>query len=585
MQIDETTNEGLKRAYTLTIPASEIAGKVDAEIAKVAPQVRMPGFRPGKVPANLVRKMHGEQMHAQVVGDTVREAVETLLTERELRPAMQPQIALDEGYEQGKDAELSVELEVLPKVDTPDIDGLKLDRLTVPVDESAVDEALRRIAGQNKSYKDAPKTRKAKDGDQLIIDFVGRVDGTEFEGGKAEDAALVLGSGTFIPGFEEQLTGVKAGEEKTITVTFPEDYPADNLRDKEAEFDVTVKAVKVESETAIDDEFAKGLGLDDLAKLKEIVRSQLEQETAGLTRTQMKRQLLDTLAAGHDFPVPQGMVEAEFDQIWRQLEAEAAKDEEPDKARKEIEAEREDYRRIAERRVRLGLLLSEIGQANGVQVSQQEMQMLTQQAAQQYRPEDREKFLQYVQNEPMAAAQLRAPLYEDKVVDFLFGKAEISEREVTRDELEAAIEAEEGDVAPAADKAPAKKPAAKKPAAKKASAAKKDDGGDAVPPRGRKRRRRKPRRRRVRLARQRTTGLRPGLPTRLPSRRRKNRRRRSPPRRHPPRRTADERPGRGQSPRPVGANPTPSGRVPRSSSCWLSSDSTSSPSSFFPTCR
>ena len=480
MDIKETTNSGLKRAYTLTIPADEISASVDAEVKKIAPQVKMPGFRPGKVPGNLVRKMHGEQLHAQVLNQTIRDGVDNLVRDKELRPAMQPRVELDENYEEGKDANVTVEMEVLPKVDTPDTDGLTLEKLTVPVSDEQVDESLKNLAGQSKSYKDAAKTKKAADGDQLIIDFVGRVDGVEFEGGKAEDAALVLGSGTFIPGFEEQLTGVKTGEEKTIQVTFPADYPAENLKGKDAEFDVTVKQVKVETETKLDDEFAKNLGLDDLGKLKDILRAQLEQETAGLTRTQMKRQLLDTLAAGHDFDVPESMVDAEFQQIWTQLQQEAAKSDDAEAAMKEIEDEKDDYRRIAERRVRLGLLLSEIGQANDVQVSNQEMNALLQQAAQQYRPEDRQKFIEYVQQEPMAAAQLRAPLYEDKVVDFLFDKAEVTEREVTREELEAAIEADEEQEAANAKKAPAKKAAAKKPAAKKAPAkkpaAKKDDG-------------------------------------------------------------------------------------------------------------
>ncbi|MDZ4306481.1 trigger factor [Allopontixanthobacter sp.] len=465
MQIKETTSDGLKRAYKLTIPAADIASRIDAEVKKIAPQVKMPGFRPGKVPANLVKKMHGEQLHAQMVNDVIRESIDSLMQQKKLRPAMQPSIDLEEGYAEGKDAELNVSLEILPDVATPDLDGLKLDRLTVPVSDAQVDEAIKNIADQQKSYKDAPKTKKAAEGDQLIIDFTGSVDGVEFEGGKAEGAALVIGSGQFIPGFEEQLTGVKTGDEKTITVTFPADYPAENLKGKDAQFAITVKQVKVETESKADDEFAKSLGLESLDKLKELLRGQLEQETNGLTRTQMKRQLLDTLAAGHDFEVPQGMVDAEFDQIWAQLEQEAAKDEDPAKAMKEIEAERDDYRHIAERRVRLGLLLSEIGQKNGVEVTQQEMAMLTQQAAQQYRNEDRERFLQFIANEPMAAAQLRAPLYEDKVVDFLFGKADVTEREVTREELEAAIEAEE-----VVEAKPAKKAAAKKPAAKKSGA-------------------------------------------------------------------------------------------------------------------
>jgi trigger factor len=477
MQIVETTNEGLKRGYTVKIPAKDIEARIDAEVKKVAPQVRMPGFRPGKVPANLIKKMHGEALHSDAFNSAVQESIDSLMREKKLRPALQPKVDLGEGYQRGKDAELTVELEVLPEIEAPSIDGLELERLTVPVTDAEVDEALAKLASGQKSYKDAPKTKKSADGDQLIIDFVGRVDGTEFEGGKAEGAPLVLGSGQFIPGFEEQLAGLRAGDAKTITVKFPEDYPAANLKGKEAEFDVTVQAVKVETDTQLDDEFAKSLGLESLAKLKELLKGQLEQETQGLTRTQMKRQLLDKLAAQHDFAVPPTMVEAEFEQIWQQLEAEVEKEDDPAAARKEIEDDKDDYRRIAERRVRLGLLLSEIGQANGVEVSNQEMNMLLQQAAQQYRPEDRERFVEYVRNEPMAQAQLRAPLYEDKVVDFLFDRAEISEREVTREELEAAIEAEETtESKPAAKKAPAKKAVAKKPAdkpaAKKAAAPK-----------------------------------------------------------------------------------------------------------------
>lgn len=484
MQIVETTNEGLKRAYTLTISAKDIEARIDSEVKKIAPQVKMPGFRPGKVPANLIRKMHGESLHNDALNETLRESVNGLIKEKALRPALQPRVDMADGYEQGKDAQLTVEVEVLPDITAPSIDGMTLEKLVVPVTDTELDEALNRFASNQKSWKDAAKTKKAAAGDQLIIDFVGRVDGVEFEGGKAENTPLVLGSGQFIPGFEDQLTGVKTGDTKTISVTFPDDYPAENLKGKAAEFDITVQAVKVEAETKVDEEFAKTLGLDSLDKLKELVKIQLEQETAGLTRTQMKRQLLDTLAAGHDFAVPPTMVEAEFEQIWQQLQAEAARETDPAAAMAEIEAEKDDYKRIAERRVRLGLLLSEIGQANGVDITQQEMSMLIQQAAQQYRPEDRQRFVDYVRNEPMAQAQLRAPLYEDKVVDFLFDKAEVTTREVTREQLEAAIEAEDADTEakpaakkPAAKKAPKKaadeKPAAEKPAAEKKAPAKK----------------------------------------------------------------------------------------------------------------
>ncbi|MDD3799261.1 MAG: trigger factor [Novosphingobium sp.] len=477
MQIVETTNEGLKRGYTVTISAKDISARIESEVQKIAPQMRMPGFRPGKVPANLVKKMHGPALHSEALNATVQESVDSLIKEKELRPAIRPDVRLAPEYEEGKDAELTIELEILPAIEVPSTEGFKLERLVVPVSDEKVDESLAELAKNQKSFKDAAKTKKAAEGDQLIIDFVGKLDGEPFEGGSAEGQPLEIGSGRFIPGFEEQLTGVKTGEEKTITVTFPEDYPAQHLAGKEVTFDVTVQQVKVPAETTVDEDFAKSLGLEGLDQLKGLLRGQLEQETNGLTRTQMKRQLLDQLAGAHDFPVPPSMVEAEFNQIWAQLQQEASREEDPEAALKEIEAEKDDYRAIAERRVRLGLLLSEIGQINGVTVSDQEMQMLVMQAAQQYRPEDRERFMQFVSQDPMAAAQLRAPLYEDKVVDFLFDKAEITEREVTREELEAAIEAEDSsaEAKPAAKKAPAKKAPAKKAPAKKAEAAPAED--------------------------------------------------------------------------------------------------------------
>ena len=470
MQIVETTNEGLKRAYSVKIAAKDIAARIDGEVAKITPDVRMPGFRPGKVPANLVKKMHGPQLHQEALNTSVREALDKVIGDHQLRPAMQPQIALGEGYEQGKDAELTVSLEILPVIPAPAIDGITLDKLVVPVSDSEVDEQLAKLASNSKNFVDAKKGKKAEVGDQLIIDFLGKVDGVPFDGGKAEDAALEIGSNRFIPGFEEQLVGMKAGDEKVITVTFPADYQATELKGKDATFDITVKSVKVPGESKIDDDFAKSLGLQSLEQLRGLLRGQLEQETAGLTRTQMKRALLDVLAAGHDFDVPPSMVEAEFEQIWGQLTQEAGQEEDPAAALAEIEAEKDDYRAIAVRRVRLGLLLSEIGQSHGVEVSQQEMGMLVQQAAQQYRPEDRQRFMEYVQQDALVAAQLRAPLYEDKVVDFLFDKAAVTEREVTRDELQAAIEAE--DAAPAPVAKPAKKAPAKKTAAAKDEAEK-----------------------------------------------------------------------------------------------------------------
>ena len=474
MQTVETLNEGLKRAFRITIPAKDIDKRVDEELKTIAPQVRMPGFRPGKVPANLVRKMHGAALEQQALESAVQEGVQQLMSEQKLRPAMQPSVELEEGGP-GKDAVIKVEVETLPEVPEPKIEGLKIERLVVDADDKLIDEAVDKLAAGQKSFEPAPAKHKAELGDRVLIDFEGKVDGEPFEGGKGEGMAVELGSGRLIPGFEDQLVGVRANEQKTLTVTFPDDYPVAYLKGREASFEVTVNEVQVARAVKADDDFAKSMGLEGIGQLRELLKAQVEQELNGLTRTHMKRQLLDQLAASHGFPVPQSMVEAEFDQIWRQLEHEASHEADPAAARAEMEKERDDYRRIAERRVRLGLLLSEIGQKNNVDVSSQEMSQLVAQAAQQYPADQRQQFVDYVRQNPMAAAQLRAPLFEDKVVDWLFGRAEMSERKVSRAELEAAIETEEGHVhGPGCghDHGDEDKPKkAKKPAAKKADAA------------------------------------------------------------------------------------------------------------------
>jgi trigger factor len=444
MQTVETLNEGLKRAFKITIPAKDIDARVDGEIKKIAPQIRMPGFRPGKVPANLVRKMHGPALQQQALESAVQDGVQKLMVDNGLRPAMQPAVNLQEGGEAGKDAVVTVELETLPEVPAPQISGLKLERLTVEADEATVEERLQQMAQGQKSYDPAPADYAAKMGDLVIVDYEGSVGGKPFEGGKGEGMSVELGSGRLIPGFEDQLVGVKANEQRTLNVTFPKDYNVDYLKGRDAVFEVTVNEVQQPRESKADDDFAKAMGLQGIDQLRSLIKGQVEQELNGLTRTHMKRKLLDQLAATHDFPVPPSMVEAEFNQIWQQLEHEASHEADPAAARAEMEAEREDYRAIAERRVRLGLLLSEIGQSNGIEVTSQEMNQLIMQAAQQYRPAEREKFVQYVREEPMAAAQLRAPLFEDKVVDFLFSKAEVTDRSVTREELQAEIEADDG---------------------------------------------------------------------------------------------------------------------------------------------
>ena len=469
----ETQNEGLKRAFMLTIPAEDIEARVETEVKRLAPQVRMPGFRPGKVPPNLIKKMHGEALRRDALNGAVQEGVQQLLTEQNVRPALQPQVELDDQYAPGKDAEVYVSLEALPDVPPAQIEDLKLERLTVEPDESAVDAQVQQLASQTKRWDDAPKKHGAANGDLVVMDFEGEVDGKPFEGGKGEDMSVELGSGRLIPGFEEQLVGAKSGDTREVKVTFPADYPVENLKGKEAVFAVSVKAVRTAGETKVDDEFAKSLGLNDLEQLKGLIRDQLGQELNGLTRTHMKRQLLDVLAERHDFPVPESMVEAEFQNIINQLKHEASHEPDPQAALAEIERESADYRKIAERRVRLGLLLSEIGAANGVEVSEQEMNRLIAQAASQYQGKERERFIQLVQQEPMFAAQLRAPLYEDKVVDFLFGKAEVTDRKATREQLEADLESEEGHVHGPGCGHDHAAPAAEKPKGKKAAAPKK----------------------------------------------------------------------------------------------------------------
>jgi trigger factor len=446
MKTVETENKGLKRAFMLTIPAKDIEARVEQEIKRIAPQVRMPGFRPGKVPPNLIKKMHGEALQQEALSTAVQQSVQKLLTDQKLRPAMQPEVELGEGYAHGKDAEVKVSLETLPDVPAPKIDKLQLERLTVEADDAAVDAQIANLASSQKAWKTAPKAHKAAKGDLVVMDYVGTVDGEEFAGGTGEGMSVEIGSGSLIPGFEDGLVGVKAGDARDVSVTFPDDYPAENLKGKAAKFAVKVSEVKVAGETKVDEEFAKTLGLTGLEQLKSLIRDQLQQELNGLTRTHMKRRLLDQLAERHDFAVPPSMVDAEFENIMAQLKHEASHEADPAAALAEIEKEAADYRGIAERRVRLGLLLSEIGAANGIEISQQEMNRLIGQAAAQYQPADRDKFIKYVQSEPMAAAQLRAPLYEDKVVDFLFSKAEISERASTRAELEADLESEEGHV-------------------------------------------------------------------------------------------------------------------------------------------
>lgn len=437
MTATETLNDGLKRGYELVIGADVITGKVDAAVKEVAPQMRMPGFRPGKVPANLIRRMHGEALHRDAVQEAVSEAVNALLAERGLKPAMQPQVDFDSEPAPGLDVKISLSMEILPEVPATDVDGIELERLVVEPTEADIDSALKRLAESQKSFGDAAKSHKAKTGDLVVMDYAGSVDGKAFEGGTGEGMEVELGSGRLIPGFEDGLVGVKAGDQRDLDVTFPEDYPAAELAGKPAKFAVTVTAVRSPNEVKIDDSLATNLGLENLAKLKDILKDQVEQELNTLTRTYLKRKLLDHLAAQHSFDVPPSMVEAELTQILAQVAQQASEAEQA-----EIESDRAEYARIAERRVRLGLVLSEIGQANNVQVTQAEMGRLVAREAARF-PGQEAQVQKYFTENAMAAAQLRAPLYEEKVVDLLLSKADISERKVDRAELEAAIEDED----------------------------------------------------------------------------------------------------------------------------------------------
>ena len=329
MQTVETQNEGLKRAYRMTITAKDVESRIDAEVKKIAPQVRMPGFRAGKVPANLVKKMHKDSLLQDALNSSIQEGVQKAISDNKLRPATQPHVHLDNDYEPGKDAVVDFHLEILPAISAPSIDSITLERLTVEVSDAQVDESILKLAEGQKSFEAADKKYAAKMGDSVVIDFEGKVDGVPFEGGKGEGMAVVIGSGQLIPGFEDQLVGLKANDEAVINVTFPAEYGAKDLAGKAATFDIVVGEVKKPGETKLDDDFAKSLGLESLEQLQGMIRGQLENETGQMTRTHMKRKLLDQLAEGHDFEVPPSMVEAEFAQIWQQLEHEATHEEDP----------------------------------------------------------------------------------------------------------------------------------------------------------------------------------------------------------------------------------------------------------------
>jgi len=440
MQVVEKSNEGLSRVIAVTIPVAELNEKLEARITEVAPQMKLKGFRPGKVPASYVKKTFGRDFMGEIINAQLNETSQSALEELKLRPAAPAEMKLisdmDKVIAGQEDLSYEMSLEVMPEFTPVDPASLKLDRPTYEASEADLEEALKELASQAKSYEDKKgKTVKAAEGDQLTIDFVGKLDGVEFEGGSAEDADLVIGSNRFIPGFEEQLTGTKVGEEKTIEVTFPEDYQAKNLAGKLATFDVKVKAIKAEAEAKVDDEFATRIGLESLDKLKELLKQNLDQQYVGAARFKLKRALLDQLDAAHSFALPPKMVDAEFEGIWAQVSADKDAGQLPeDDAKKSEDELKAEYKTIAERRVRLGLVLAEIGRANDVTVSDQELTNAIINEARNY-PGQEKMVLDFYRQNPNAAAQLRAPIYEEKVVDLIVSKATVTDTPITKEEL------------------------------------------------------------------------------------------------------------------------------------------------------
>lgn len=479
MQVTETRNEGLKRELKVVVGADELENQLVDRLNELKGQVRLRGFRPGKVPVAHLRKVYGRSVMAEVVQKAVDETSQQALTEREEQPAYQPEISLTEDEKEieqvmeGKaDLAFTMAFEVVPPFDIADLSGLKLEKPVAEVGDDQIADALQRIAQQYRDFAPRDAKEKAKDGDRVTIDFVGRIDGEAFEGGSAEDVPLELGSNSFIPGFEEQLVGAKAGDEREVKVTFPADYGAEHLAGKDAVFAVTVKEVAAPQEGEPDDEFAKKLGMDSLDALKERIREQIASEHEGASKAKMKRQLLDRLDEMHTFDLPEKLVDGEFEQIWHALTHEMEHEGKSfeDEGTTEEEA-RKEYRAIAERRVRLGLVLGRIGEEAGVTIGDEELQGALIERARQFPGQERQVF-DYYRNNPQAMMELRGPLFEQKAVDTIIEKADVTETPVSREELFA-----DPDEEAEAEKPKAKKAAAKKPAAKKASKAKADDGG------------------------------------------------------------------------------------------------------------
>ena len=439
MQVTETLNEGLKRSYAITVTAAELEAKVNEKLAEAQPEVEMKGFRKGKVPMALLKKQFGQRVMGEAMQESIDGAMSDHFEQSGDRPALQPEVKMtNEDWKEGDDVEVSMSYEALPEIPELDFSGIKLEKLVVKADDAAIDEALGNLAETAQDFKARKKGSKAKDGDQVVMDFVGKVDGEAFDGGSAEDYPLVLGSNSFIPGFEGQLVGAKAGEDKEVNVTFPEDYQAENLKGKEAVFSCTIKEVKQPVAAEINDELAKKFGADDLEALKGQISERLEAEYTGAARAVMKRGLLDELDKMVNFDLPPSLVDAEAKQIAHQLWHEENPDVEGHD-HPEIEAN-DEHNTLATRRVRLGLLLAEIGQKAEVEVTDAEMTQAIMAQARQYPGQERQ-FFEFVQQNQQMQQQLRAPLFEDKVVDHVFESAAISDKEVSKEDLQKAVEA------------------------------------------------------------------------------------------------------------------------------------------------
>jgi len=450
MQVTQTLDEGLKREFKIVVPAQDLDARLNERLTSLKDRVNINGFRKGKVPLAHLKKLYGKSVMAEVVEQAVADANRKIVDDNGLKLAMQPKVNFPEdkdeveGVLSGKsDLSLGVELEVLPTFEVKDVSEIKLEKLVADVDDAEVDEAVERIAKQNQSFTPKAEGEAAADGDRVTIDFVGTTDGEAFEGGSATDQPLTLGSNTFIPGFEEQLVGVKTGDETVVKVSFPETYGAAHLAGKAAEFAVTVKGIEAPGALSIDDEFAKGMGFEDVVGLKDAVRNQISTEYARVSRQRVKRELLDALDGQYDFALPPTLVEQEFENVWRQVEQDLARSGRTfaDEETTEDDAKAE-YRKIAERRVRLGLVLAEIGETHEVKVTDDEVTRALVERARQF-PGQEQQVWDFYRQRPEALAELRAPIFEDKVVDLVLEKASVSERKVGKDELLAEPDADE----------------------------------------------------------------------------------------------------------------------------------------------